>query len=100
MSYLIPSLLIDSSVNVVLWMVKKSTYGIYCGLYQVVFGKEETIEDKMNRLLEKEKRQDKLLIEAIDKLNIQEIELSRLNKKYNSEETKDKESLDDYVVIL
>ena len=100
MFYIIPSLLFDSSVGIVLWIVKRSAYGIYCGVHQIVFGKEETIEDKMNLLLEKEKRQDKLLIEAIDKLNIQEIELSRLNNKYSPEEENNKECLDDYVVIL
>ena len=98
MLYIIPSLLFDSSVGVALWIVKKSAYGIYCGVYQIVFGKDETIDDKLNKLLEKERRQDKLLIEAIDKLNIQEIELSRLNNKCSPEE--DNELLDDYVVIL
>ena len=78
MFYIIPSLLFDSSVGIVLWIVKRSAYGIYCGVHQIVFGKEETIEDKMNQLLEKEKRQDKLLIEAIALVNNPQVRLAIL----------------------
>lgn len=98
MFYVIPSILIESSLGLGSWVVKKSAYGLYCGIYYIIYGKEETTEEKLNKLIEKEKRQDQLLIEAIDKMNIQELELSRLNTKLNDENNY--EAIDDYVVIL
>ena len=100
MYYLIPSLLIESSLGIGSWVVKKSVYGLYYGVYYIIYGKEETTEEKLNKLIEKEKRQDQLLIEAIDKMNIQELELSRLNNKLKDDNDNNKESIDDYVVIL
>ena len=79
---------------------KKKCICLYCGVYYIIYGKEETTEEKLNKLIEKEKRQDQLLIEAIDKMNIQELELSRLNNKLKDENDNNKESIDDYVVIL
>ena len=98
--YIFPSLLIESSLGLGTWVVKKSAYGLYCGIYYIMYGKEETTEEKLNKLIEKEKRQDQLLIEAIDKMNIQELELSRLNNKLKDDNDNNKESIDDYVVIL
>lgn len=105
MLYIIPSLLIESSLGIGKWVIRKSIYGMYCGVYYIIYGKQETIEDKLEILIEKEKRQDKLLIEAIDKLNMQELELSMLknnNIELNSisKSKIDDNDKDDFVFIL
>ena len=96
MFYIIPALIIESSLGLTTWVVKKSAYGLYCGIYYIIYGKVDTTDDKLNKLIEKEKRHEQLLIEANDKMNIQELELSRLNNKLNDDNN---ETIVDYIII-
>jgi hypothetical protein len=77
---------VDVALSASWWVVKKTTYGLYSGIYYLIYGKVESKEDKIRReLLEKNDEDRKELMEEIQ---MQRKILEELHKQINNENDK------------
>jgi hypothetical protein len=64
---------VDITLSTTLWVIKKTTYGIYSGVYYLIYGNLESTESRERRLLlEQLQSNQKLLLEMKQKIDIME----------------------------
>lgn len=79
----IVSVAVDVALSASWWVVRKTSYGLYSGIYYLIYGKVESNEDKIRReLLEKNDEDRKELMEEIQ---MQRKILEELQKQMNNE---------------
>tara|TARA_B100001250_G_C19085875_1_gene480499 strand:+ start:59 stop:388 length:330 start_codon:yes stop_codon:yes gene_type:complete len=76
----IASIILDTGVEISFWVIKSSVSGIYNSFYIWKYGHVETTDDKISKLILVEKENQVMLKDTLNRLKIQEMEISRLRK--------------------
>ena len=98
----IASIVLDTGVELTFWIIKSSIYSIYNGIYVWKYGRAETSDDKLNKLMLVEKENQIMLKDTLNRLKIQEMEISRLRKngkKIDSNFETDLKNLETFTIV-
>lgn len=77
----IASIVIDTGIEISFWFIKNSVYAVYNGIYCWKYGNPISTDEKLDKLLHTEKENQLILLDTLNRLKIQELEITRLKKK-------------------
>ena len=98
----IASIVLDTGLELGVWVVKNSIITVYNGIYVWKYGNPETTQDQLNKLILVEKENQSILKDTLNRLRIQEMEIERIKKdndNINDNFEKNIKALEQFIVI-